>query len=115
MQMQGIHFCTKRGVLAIFMKPTQTVVSRVDEVNLTEALGVSSGHLSPNDLGSDLMPNDLKLCGFEAIMSADSVKKFSLDYQQRIISIEIENKRKRILPVNHNKRDRHASPGGGGS
>jgi hypothetical protein len=38
MSVQAIHFCTMRGVLAIFVQPTDSIVERASSVNLSEAI-----------------------------------------------------------------------------
>lgn len=97
----------ERG-LAIFIKPTDSIVDRASSVNLSEAIGVTTSNLSSYEFGSDLKPGDIKLCGFEAKMTLNNVKRFFVDFNSKIISIEIESKRKRILPVNHNIIGSHA-------
>lgn len=107
MQMRSIFFCTRDGVLAVLVKPTESIVGRVDAVDLHQEIQAPlRRHLSPDELGSDLLPGDRKLCGFEAKMSADNVKSFSSDCQNIVMSIEIENIKRRRFPVNHHKSGR---------
>jgi hypothetical protein len=102
----SVHFCTADGVLTVGLTPAESAVTRVGKTNLLSVMGGEKRYISPVELGGDLTPNDPKLCGFEARMTMDFVKKFHEELNTNVLSIEIKDMRRRFFAVNHNLREK---------
>jgi hypothetical protein len=102
MRALSAHFCTSKGVLTVGLESSESAASRVAKTNLLSVMGGDKRYISPVELGGDLTPNDPRLCGFEARMSAELVKRFHTEQNANILSIEIGDMKRRFFAVNHN-------------
>lgn len=102
MRLESVHLCTARGVLVVPVKAPETIAGTIGKIDLQKKIGDGHRYVSPVELGEDLTPGNLKLCGFESTMSSTMVKQFQLQNKEIILAIEIGNQKRRFFAINHN-------------